>query len=211
MGLKFYISNLNGNAVDGQITECESHANGRDAAFFVDQLRHRDMRGEYWKKLKDRGEMLRPSTRTEKDIIVVTALSALAKDQKDFQNVLGQIKTKNAELVSLENGTKFDPFANITLTIEVWKESKRDSLANSFQKRGARKSADKKKAESEGKAKIITREIWENPAYTNDMIEEMSGLAINTLKDLNRDKWGTRRAAIMRWKRNQRKLATKAA
>lgn len=76
---------------------------------------------------------------------------------------------------------------------------------NVWQKAGAKASASRKKAETAKLAKVITKEMYENPAYTNDALEEISGLSINTIKDFYRDKWGTRRAAIKRWKRDQRK------
>jgi hypothetical protein len=162
MGLKFYLSNLNGNNIEAQRRSLATYPDAASAAYFIDALKKNEMRGKYWDLLVDRKELLRATTRTG-DTIVVTALSPLAKDEQDFRDVL---KAKD-----------------------------------NFQRSGAVASANKKKAETERKAKLVSKAMWENPSYSNAELEEISGLSINALKDQHRDKWGTRRQAFKRFYR----------
>jgi hypothetical protein len=200
MGLKFYLSNLNGNNIEAQRRSLATYPDAASAAYFIDALKKNEMRGKYWDLLVDRKELLRATTRTG-DTIVVTA--PLAKDEQDFRDVLKAMKTRGDTLISLEEGQSFRPL-RATDVLRRWMASKKKSGKDNFQRSGAVASANKKKAETERKAKLVSKAMWENPSYSNAELEEISGLSINALKDQHRDKWGTRRQAFKRFYRRHR-------
>jgi hypothetical protein len=120
-------------------------ADWEQVAVFQDQLDRRDRRNKDASSLPDRANMLRPTSRKEPDRIHVASLAVLAWDEDDFTALVGTVVARGGVIISVDDEFTVSA-ATLTQAVAMWKMARKRSRTIGVQLKGARISADKKRA-----------------------------------------------------------------
>ncbi len=130
-----------------------------DVAVFEDQLNRFQRRTRDVSNLIDRAKMLRPTIPKEPDIIYVASLAVLGLDETDFNNIAQTILMRNGTIEAIDDRVTVTKDTALTVAIKNWIIARRKSRIAVAQQKGARVSADRRKAiAAQGVEKI--RQYW---------------------------------------------------
>jgi hypothetical protein len=156
-------------------------------AVFQDQLGRHDRRHKNAASLIDRGEMLRPTSRKEPDRIHVASLSVLAWEERDFASVVETVIARGGVIISVDDELTIAVGTPVSEAVASWKTARKRSRTIGVKQKGARVSADKKKAIAAAGVERI-KPYWGMSAdeWPTPLLRQMAGspgkpMAYNTI------------------------------
>jgi hypothetical protein len=158
---------------------------------FTDILNDRQRRTKNPKHLKERKEMLRPTTRPGQKVIWFADWPVLACNADDLSEVLAQGQDIGAVFLCGASGMKITPRStprDVNQAIVALREAVKQGTLAERGRAGGAASAARKIAETEAAAKVHEH-LWKDSSYTILQIEKLSGISRNSLKKyLGRDR-----------------------
>jgi hypothetical protein len=153
-----------------------------DVAVFEDDINTRQRRNREVDRLTDRSEMLRPTSRKEPDTIYLASLAVLAWEENDLRTVVETIMGRDGTIVVIDDGVTITKAVALPQIVKSWNIARRKSRIAGAQKKGARVSAERRKAiTAQGIEKI--RPYWGMPAeeWPTRKLREMAGTEIKPM------------------------------
>lgn len=158
---------------------------GFEGPIYEDELTRAHLRGRNVAALQHRRDMLRPTSRTTEEVILVASIRVLALSPVDLTAALAAASARHATVRALDTGLEISPSAGaaeIAAATAAWDKARRDDQTRDA--RGKGNEAAVQAAERRREAALaIARPLWGMPS--EDMpattIAERAGLSIGTL------------------------------
>lgn len=128
---------------------------------------------------EDRINMFRPTARKTKDDAYGASLACLADNEVDLTAIVGAAKIRGAEIHTVEEGLTINKSMKLPAIKKAWKEARKAGAAM----RGARISADTKKAKTAASLKLIEHELKSTDIPTTELLARVGVKSINSIKN----------------------------
>jgi DNA invertase Pin-like site-specific DNA recombinase len=158
---------------------------GFDGPIYEDTLTRAHLRGRNVAALEQRADMLRPTSRTTPEVILVSSIRVLALSPVDLTVALASASARHATIRALDTGLEIAPdagAAQIAAAAAAWDKARRDDQTRDA--RGKGNEAAVRAAERRREAGLaIARPLWGLPSETMPAAEiaKRSGLSVGTL------------------------------
>lgn len=127
----------------------------------------------------DRINMFRPTTRQTKDDAYGASIACLADNETDLTAIVGAAKLRGCDIHSVEEGLTINKSMKLPEIKRAWKEARKAGAAM----RGARISADTKKAKTAAALKLIEHELKATDIPTTELLARVGVKSINSIKN----------------------------
>jgi hypothetical protein len=128
---------------------------------------------------EDRDILLRPTTRKEKLVIYAGSFALFSDDERDMDCFLRGCKLRKITLIGVEENYTWTP--NLPLNQAIWKWL--DARKHGAAMRGARKSAETKKANTAAAMKLIEHELASTDIPSKTLLAKVGIRAIGSIKN----------------------------
>src|ERR1700722_9906676 len=178
---KLYISNL---SPVWPVSRQEAILAEIEGTRYTDELDASERRGYRLNGLPERSHMLRPTTRTQAQIISVASLACLARNSEDLMFVLTQADDLNATIrdvsakVDIKPGSKAKDLKNAAM---IFTESRKRALEAERGSTGGKASGELRGKLAKETALRFQKDWAEDKKNSKQIVKE-SGVSINTLK-----------------------------
>jgi hypothetical protein len=154
---------------------------------YRDHLDRLQWRGKNANSLTDRAELLRTTSRKEPNRIYVASLAILAWEENDFRAVVDAVMAHDGMITSVDDKFTISRDVSLDQAVSAWNKSRKRSRTIHVKSKGARISAERKKAIAAiGVAKI--KQYWGMSAdeWPTPLLRQMAGspgkpMAYNTI------------------------------
>ena len=206
---KAYISNLSPQWPVRRQHEILASMEGA-VTIFSDELKASERRGYRIDGLKDRQQMLRPTTRNGEQIIFVASLAVLARNAEDLMVVLAQASERNATIRDLTAKIDIKPHAKakeLKVAAQMFADARKRAAETERSDAGGKRSAEIRKAEAKAKAETVKDE-WPLYNFTSEQLARQAGICVNTLKEYLGNRRDGRRSHQAAQKRKEKRART---